>query len=199
MRLVVGLGNPGARYARNRHNIGFVIADAVARRHGFSGYRDRFKGEVAEGTVAGERRLLLKPQTFMNDSGEAVLAAMSFYKISPDEILVIHDELDLRPGKARVKRGGGSAGNNVLRSIDALVGADYWRLRIGIGHPGVKELVHPYVLQNFPAEEVKLWVEPLVEAVAETVPLLLGGDPPAFMSEVARRFAPPDLDAEEPA
>jgi PTH1 family peptidyl-tRNA hydrolase len=198
MRLVVGLGNPGARYARNRHNIGFVIADAVARRYGFSAYRDRFKGELAEGTVAGEKRLLLKPQTFMNDSGESVLAAMSFYKIRPDEILVIHDELDLRPGKVRVKRGGGSAGHNGLRSIDALVGADYWRLRIGIGHPGVKELVHPYVLQNFPGEEVKLWVEPLVEAVAETMPLLLGGDPPAFMSEVARRFAPPEPEPDEP-
>ena len=194
MRLVVGLGNPGARYARNRHNIGFVIADAVARRYGFSAWRDRFKGEVAEGTIGGEKRLLLKPQTFMNDSGEAVLAAMSFYKIRPEEILVIHDELDLRPGKVRVKRGGGSAGHNGLRSIDALVGADYWRLRIGIGHPGIKELVHPYVLQNFPAEEVKLWVEPLVEAVTETIPLLLGGDPPAFMSEVARRFAPPELE-----
>jgi len=198
MRLVVGLGNPGTRYTRNRHNIGFVIANAVARRYGFSAYRDRFKGEIAEGTVAGDKRLLLKPQTFMNDSGESVLAAMSFYKIRPDEILVIHDELDLRPGKVRVKRGGGSAGHNGLRSIDALVGADYWRLRIGIGHPGVKELVHPYVLQNFPAEEVKLWVEPLVGAVAETIPLLLGGDPPAFMSEVARRFAPPDLDVDEP-
>ncbi|HEX3538338.1 MAG TPA: aminoacyl-tRNA hydrolase [Stellaceae bacterium] len=199
MRLIVGLGNPGTRYARNRHNIGFVIADAVARRYGFSAYRDRFKGELAEGTVAGEKRLLLKPQTFMNDSGESVLAAMSFYKIRPDEILVIHDELDLRPGKVRVKRGGGSAGHNGLRSIDALVGADYWRLRIGIGHPGIKELVHPYVLQNFPSEEVKLWVEPLVEAVAETMPLLLGGDPPAFMSEVARRFAPPEPETDEPA
>src|SRR5579872_2413989 len=198
MRLIVGLGNPGARYARNRHNIGFVIADAVVRRYGFSAYRDRFKGEVAEGPIGGERCLLLKPQTFMNDSGEAVLAAMSFYKIRPEDILVIHDELDLRPGKVRVKRGGGSAGHNGLRSIDALVGADYWRLRIGIGHPGVKELVHPYVLQNFPAEEVKLWVEPLVEAVAEIIPLLVGGAPPAFMSEVARRFAPPDLDAEGP-
>lgn len=199
MRLVVGLGNPGARYARNRHNIGFVIAEAVARRYGFSAWRDRFKGEVAEGTVEGDKRLLLRPQTFMNDSGEAVLAAMSFYKIRPEEILVIHDELDLRPGKIRIKRGGGSAGHNGLRSIDALVGADYWRLRIGIGHPGVKELVHPYVLQNFPSEEVKLWVEPLIEAVAETLPLLLGGDPDAFMSEVARRFAPPDLRSEERA
>ena len=199
MRLVVGLGNPGTRYIRNRHNIGFVIADAVARRYGFSAYRDRFKGELAEGMVAEERRFLLKPQTFMNDSGEAVLAAMSFYKIRPDEILVLHDELDLRPGKVRIKRGGGSAGHNGLRSIDALIGPDYWRLRVGIGHPGVKELVHPYVLQNFTAEEVKQWVQPLVGAVAETMPLLLAGDPPAFMSEVARRFTPPDLDAEWPA
>ena len=199
MRRVVGLGNPGTRYIRNRHNIGFVIADAVARRYRFSAYRDRFKGELAEGTVAEERRFLLKPETFMNDSGEAVLAAMSFYKIPPGEILVIHDELDLRPGKVRVKLGGGSAGHNGLRSIDALIGPDYWRLRIGIGHPGVKELVHPYVLQNFSAEEVKQWVEPLVGAVTETMPLLLGGDPPAFMSEVARRFTPPDLDDEEPA
>src|SRR5213082_2089853 len=199
MRLIVGLGNPGPRYARNRHNIGFMAAEALARHYGFPAFRDRFKGELSEGVIAGARRLLLRPQTFMNDSGDSVLAAMSFYKIAPEEIVVIHDELDLRPGKVRVKRGGGSAGHNGLRSIDAMIGPDYWRVRIGIGHPGIKELVHPYVLQNFPAEEVKLWVEPLVEAVAETVPLLLGGDPPAFMSEVARRFAPPDLDAEEPA
>src|SRR5689334_6937163 len=200
MRLIVGLGNPGARYAKNRHNIGFMAVEAIVRRYGFPSFRSRFKGELAEGTIAGERRLLLRPQTFMNASGESVLAAMSFYKIAPGDIAVIHDELDLRPGKVRVKRGGGSAGHNGLRSIDALVGADYWRLRIGIGHPGIKELVHPYVLQNFPAEEVKLWVEPLVAAVAETMPLLLGGDPPAFMSEVARRFTPPDLDvAEGPA
>src|SRR5215472_5150365 len=168
MRLIVGLGNPGTRYIRNRHNIGFVIANAIARRHGFSAYRDRFKGELAEGTVAGEKRLLLKPQTFMNDSGESVLAAMSFYKIRPEEILVIHDELDLRPGKVRVKRGGGSAGHNGLRSIDALIGSDYWRVRVGIGHPGVKELVQPYVLQNFPDDELKSWVVPLIDAVAES-------------------------------
>jgi PTH1 family peptidyl-tRNA hydrolase len=193
MRLVVGLGNPGARYARNRHNIGFIIIDAVARRYGFATFRDRFKGEVAEGTIGSERCLLLKPQTFMNASGEAVLAAMSFYKIRPDEIAVIHDELDLRPGKLRVKRGGGHAGHNGLRSIDALIGPDFWRVRIGIGHPGIKELVHPYVLQNFPDDEVKTWVEPLVDAVAETMPLLVGDAPDAFMSEVARRFVPPDV------
>lgn len=192
MRLVVGLGNPGARYARNRHNIGFLTADVVARRYGFAGFRDRFKGEIAEGTIGDSRVLLLKPQTFMNDSGESVLAAMSFYKIPLGEILVIHDELDLKPGKVRVKRGGGSAGHNGLRSIDALVGSDYWRLRIGIGHPGVRELVLPYVLQNFPSDEAEGWVAPVIDAVAEAFPLLVAGDPPAFMSEVARRFTPPE-------
>src|SRR5437773_1641480 len=197
MRLVVGLGNPGSRYARNRHNIGFVVAAAIARRYGFAALRSRCKGELSEGVIAGERRLLLRPQTFMNLSGEAVLAAMSFYKIVPGEIVVIHDELDLRPGKVRVKRGGGNAGHNGLRSIDAMIGADYWRIRIGIGHPGVRELVHPYVLQNFPADEVRLWVGPLVEAVAEAIPVLLGGAPDAFMSEVARLCPAPELGDED--
>ncbi len=191
MRLVVGLGNPGARYARNRHNVGFMAVDTIARRHGFAGFRSRFRGELAEGPIGGGRRLLLKPQTFMNDSGESVAEAARFYKIESEEIVVIHDEIDLRPGKLRVKRGGGNAGHNGLRSIDALIGPDYWRVRIGIGHPGIKELVHPYVLQNFPAEEVALWVSPLLGAVAETIELLVSGAPDAFMSEVARRFAPP--------
>jgi PTH1 family peptidyl-tRNA hydrolase len=191
MRLVVGLGNPGSRYARNRHNIGFLAADALARRYGFLAFRDRFKGEIADGAIGEARLLLLKPQTFMNDSGESVLAAMSFYKIPPGEIAVIHDDLDLKPGKVRVKRGGGNAGHNGLRSIDALIGPDYWRVRLGIGHPGVRELVQPYVLQNFFAEEVTEWVAPVIDAVAETFPLLIAGDPPAFMSEVARRFTPP--------
>ncbi len=191
MRLIVGLGNPGARYARNRHNVGFMAVEAIARRHGFPVFRGRFKGELSEGTIAGERRLLLRPQTFMNASGESVLAAMSFYKIAPGDIVVIHDELDLRPGKVRVKRGGGSAGHNGLRSIDAMIGADYWRVRIGIGHPGIKELVHPYVLQNFPPEEMR-FTEKLVDAVAETMPLLLGSAPDAFMSEVAQLCPAPE-------
>ena len=192
MRLIVGLGNPGARYARNRHNIGFIAVDAIARRHGFPGFRSRFRGELSDGTIAGERRLLLKPQTFMNASGESVAEAARFFKISASEIVVIHDEIDLRPGKLRVKCGGGTAGHNGLRSIDALLGPDFWRVRIGVGHPGIKELVHPYVLQNFSGEEVTLWVAPLLEAVAETIGLLLSGAPDAFMSEVARRFAPPE-------
>jgi peptidyl-tRNA hydrolase, PTH1 family len=197
VRLVVGLGNPGSRHARNRHNIGFMVAAAIARRYGFPAFRSRFKGELSEGVIAGERRLLLCPQTFMNASGESVLAAMSFYKIAPGEIVVIHDELDLRPGKVRVKRGGGNAGHNGLRSIDAMIGPDFWRVRIGIGHPGIRELVHPYVLMNFSAEEMRQWVEPLVEAVAETIPVLLEGAPDAFMSEVARRFTPPEPDDDE--
>ncbi len=192
MRLLVGLGNPGARYARNRHNIGFMAIDAIARRHGFPAFRNRFKGEVTEAPIAGMRRLLLKPQTFMNASGESVAEAARFFKIAPEDILVIHDEIDLRPGKLRVKRGGGNAGHNGLRSIDPVIGSDYWRIRIGVGHPGVKELVQPYVLQNFSSEELTIWVEPLIAAVAETIGLLLEGAPDAFMSEVARRTAPPE-------
>jgi peptidyl-tRNA hydrolase, PTH1 family len=190
MRLVVGLGNPGSRYARNRHNIGFVAINAIARRHRFPAFRNRFRGELAEAPIAGERCLLLKPQTFMNASGESVAEAARFFKIAAEDIIVIHDEIDLRPGKLRVKRGGGNAGHNGLRSIDPLIGSDYWRVRIGVGHPGVKELVQPYVLQNFTADEVADWVEPLIDAVAETIPLLLAGAPDAFMSEVARRLAP---------
>jgi peptidyl-tRNA hydrolase, PTH1 family len=198
MRLVVGLGNPGARYARNRHNIGFMALDAIARRWNAAPPRSRFKGDLTEAPIGGERRLLLKPQTFMNDSGDAVLAAASFYRIPPGEIVVIHDELDLHPGKVRVKLGGGSAGHNGLRSIDARLGANYWRLRIGIGHPGIKELVLPYVLQNFPVDELRQWVMPLADTIADALPLVLGGDPPSFMSEVARRCPPPEaVEAEE--
>src|SRR6201981_2861963 len=196
MRLVVGLGNPGSRYARNRHNIGFMAVEAIARSHGAAGFRSRFKGELAEVSIGGERVLLLKPQTFMNESGESVGEAARYFKILPCETVVIHDEIDLRPGKLRVKRGGGSAGHNGLRSIDALLGQDYWRVRIGVGHPGVKELVQPYVLQNFSGEELTGWVEPLLGAVAETIPLLVSDAADAFMSEVARRFAPPDESAE---
>lgn len=190
MRLLVGLGNPGTRYARNRHNVGFMVIDAIARKHDNTGFRNRFKGELSEAFIGGNRVLLLKPQTFMNASGESVGEASRFFKLSLSEIIVIHDEIDLRPGKVRVKQGGGSAGHNGLRSIDALLGPDYWRVRIGVGHPGMKELVQPYVLQNFSAEELTGWVAPLLGAVAETIPLLLSDAADAFMSEVARRFAP---------
>lgn len=190
MRLIVGLGNPGARYERTRHNIGFMAADAIVRRHSFPPFRPRFKGEFAEGTIAGEKVMVLKPQTFMNDSGESVGAAARFYKIEPGEVAVMHDELDLKEGKVRVKRGGGSAGHNGLRSIDALFGADYWRVRMGIGHPGAKELVLPYVLQNFPGEEMD-WVRPVLDAIAEAAPLLVADDAAGFMTKVALLTSPP--------
>lgn len=199
MRLVVGLGNQGPRYARNRHNVGFMAVDAIARRYRFPAFRNRFKGEIAEAPIGADRRLLFKPQTFMNASGEAVAEVARFYKIAPSDIVVIHDEIDLRPGKMRVKRGGGAAGHNGLRSIDPLIGPDYWRVRIGVGHPGIKELVQPYVLQNFAADEMTGWVEPLLAAIAETIVLLLDGAPDAFMSEVARRLAPAEATPPSPA
>ncbi len=190
MRLLVGLGNPGPRYAQNRHNIGFMAVDALARRHEFAPFRAKFSGEIAEGTVAGERVLALKPMTFMNLSGESVGACARFFKIEPPEIAVIHDDLDLAPGKLRVKRAGGSAGHNGLRSIDGAIGPDYWRVRLGIGHPGAKELVHPYVLQNFDAEEMG-WVTPLADAIADALPLLVKDDTQGFMTKVALILKPP--------
>jgi len=189
MRLFVGLGNPESRHARNRHNIGFMAVDALVRRHEFGPFRSKFSGALAEGTVAGERVLALKPVTYMNLSGDSVGACARFYKIDPAEIAVIHDELDLAPGKLRVKRGGGTAGHNGLRSIDAAIGPDFWRVRLGIGHPGVKELVLSYVLQDFSSEEMG-WVTPLVEAVAEALPLLVADDDSGFMSKVALILKP---------
>jgi len=190
MRLLVGLGNPEPRHAKNRHNIGFMAVDGLVRRHEFAPFRAKFSGAYAEGTVAGERVIALKPMTFMNLSGESVGACARFFKIAPEEIAVIHDELDLAPGKLRVKRGGGTAGHNGLRSIDEAIGPDFWRVRIGIGHPGVKELVLPYVLQNFDAEEMA-WVTPLVDAFADALPLLIRDDVPGFMSKVALILKPP--------
>lgn len=198
MRLIVGLGNPGPRHARQRHNVGFMAVDAIARSHGFGAFRARFSGEIAEGEVAGVRLHLLKPQTYMNLSGEAVGAAARFYKIPPGEIAVIHDEIDLAPGKLRVKRGGGAAGHNGLRSIDAAIGADYWRVRLGVGHPGMKELVEAYVLQGFDAED-RLWLAPLIDAVAEAVPLLVADDAAGFMSKIALILRPPPAKPPRPA
>ena len=190
MRLLVGLGNPEPRHGKNRHNIGFMAVDRLVRRHEFGPFRAKFHGAVTEGTVAGERVLVLKPMTFMNLSGDAVGACARFYKVDPAEIAVIHDEIDLAPGKLRVKRGGGSAGHNGLRSIDEAIGPDFWRVRLGIGHPGVKELVHPYVLQNFAPEEM-VWVTPLLDALAEAAPLLVADDVSGFMTKVALILKPP--------
>jgi PTH1 family peptidyl-tRNA hydrolase len=167
-----------------------MTVDRLVRRHEFGPFRAKFSGEIAEGTVAGARVLALKPLTFMNLSGDSVGACARFLKIEPHEIAVVHDELDLAPGKLRVKQGGGSAGHNGLRSIDAAIGPDYWRVRIGIGHPGVKELVHPYVLQNFDAED-RTWVAPLVDAISDALPLLVQDDPQGFMTKVALILNPP--------
>jgi PTH1 family peptidyl-tRNA hydrolase len=183
MLLLVGLGNPGPEYARNRHNVGFIAADAIHRRHGFPPWRRRFQGEVAEGTLAGEKVLLLKPQTYMNESGRSVQEAARFYKLTPKDILVMHDEVDLPPGKTRMKVGGGAAGHNGLRSIDAVIGDAYRRLRIGIGHPGVKDAVPHYVLHDFPKEDAE-WLAPLIDTIAANAPLLAEGKDNTFANRL---------------
>ena len=183
MRLLVGLGNPGARYAGNRHNIGFMVVEAIARRHGIGPWRRRFQGVAAEGPLAGERVILLLPGTFMNDSGFAVAEAAHFYKIDVGDIVVFHDEIDLPPAKVRVKTGGGSAGHNGLRSISSHVGNDYRRVRIGVGHPGVKELVYPYVLGDF-AKAERPWVEALCDIIADNAVMIVKGADSAFQNKV---------------
>ena len=184
MLLVVGLGNPGAKYANNRHNIGFMAVDAIVRRHSFSMFRAKFQGEIAEGNIVGKKILALKPATYMNESGRSVHAAMLFYKLSPEDVIVIHDEIDLAGGKVRVKHGGGHAGHNGLRSIHACIGTNYARIRLGVGHPGDKTRVVGHVLKDF-AKSERARVERVVCGVAEYFPLLLGDDDPAFMSKVA--------------
>ncbi len=183
MLLFVGLGNPGARHAGNRHNIGFMAVDAIAKRHGFQPWRRRFQGVASEGTLGGERVLLLLPGTFMNESGRAVEEAAHFYKIAPGDIAAFHDELDLPPGKLRIKIGGGNAGHNGLRSISAHLGNDYKRVRLGIGHPGIKEIVHSYVLSDFTRGE-REWVQTLCAAVAENAVLLARGEDASFQNKV---------------
>lgn len=185
MLLWVGLGNPEPGMARNRHNIGFMALDVIAIRHGFSPWRQRFKGLVAEGNIGGQKILALKPLTYMNASGESVQAATGFYKLPLEAITAFHDELDLVPGKMRVKQGGGAAGHNGLRSMDRMLGAsDYWRVRLGIGHPGSKDRVLSYVLGDF-AKDDRDWLVALLDAVADAAPLLAGGKPPDFMTKVA--------------
>jgi peptidyl-tRNA hydrolase len=182
--LLVGLGNPGPEYAAHRHNIGFMAVDAIAHRHGFSTWRERFNGLVAEGRLGDAPVMALKPMTFMNESGRAVGIAARFYKLSCAKLIVFHDELDLAAGKVRVKKGGGAAGHNGLRSIDAHLGRDYWRVRLGIGHPGDKDRVLGHVLNSFAAGE-RDWLDPLLASVADRAPLLLADDPAEFMSRVA--------------
>lgn len=188
--LAVGLGNPGPKYAANRHNIGFMAVDAIARRHGFGPFRARFQGEIAEGTAGGRRVLILKPLTYMNESGRAVAAAARFYKIPPGDIVVFHDELDLAAGKVRVKDGGGHAGHNGLRSMHAHLGPGFRRVRLGIGHPGDKQQVIGHVLKDFGKADAA-WLDPLLDAIAEQFPALAAGDASTFMSKVALAVNPP--------
>lgn len=183
MRLFVGLGNPGTKYQGNRHNIGFIALDVMARRHGFAPWRRRFQGETSEGMLDGERVVLLKPATYMNESGRAVGEAMHFFKLTLSDISVFHDELELPPGKIRVKVGGGIAGHNGLRSISAHAGNDYRRVRIGIGHPGVKDLVHAYVLNDF-AKAERPRFEALCDIVADNAGLLATGKDATFQNKV---------------
>jgi PTH1 family peptidyl-tRNA hydrolase len=187
MLLLVGLGNPGPQYAGNRHNIGFMAVDAVARTHGATPFRNRFSGLAAEATVGTEKLVLLKPTTFMNDSGQAVGAAARFFKVDLDAIAVLHDELDLAPGKLRVKTGGGNAGHNGLRSITAHLGNDYRRVRLGIGHPGDKTLVHDFVLSDFGRGE-RAWVDALCGAVADNAALLARREDAGFQNRVHLRM-----------
>ena len=190
MKLIVGLGNPGSRYADTRHNIGFMAAEAIAAEHGFSPFRAKFQGQLAEGRLGDDKAWLLKPETYMNLSGQSVGEAMRFFKLTPGDIVVLHDELDLAPGKMRVKVGGGHAGHNGLRSIIGHVGAEFGRVRLGIGHPGDRDRVSDYVLSPF-AKADHDWLDPLLDAVAREAGLLGAGDLTGFQGAVARRLAPP--------
>lgn len=196
MFLFVGLGNPGTKYALNRHNIGFMAVDSFVHRHNFSGWSKKFQGEISTGTLDGEKVIMLKPQTFMNLSGQSVQAAAAFYKIPPEKIIVFYDELDLLPGKIRVKKAGGSGGHNGIKSIDAHLGQDYWRVRMGIGHPGEKHLVSNYVLSDF-AKADATWLENLLEAMAKHAPRIVAGDMDGFMSKVAQELQPPKEDKKD--
>ena len=183
MLLLVGLGNPGERYAGNRHNIGFRVLQAIAKRHGLGPWRRRFQGLACEGPIGGERSLLLLPGTYMNESGRAVADAARFYKIALPDVVVFHDEIDLPPGKVRVKTGGGVAGHNGLRSISAHIGNDYRRVRIGVGHPGDKDMVQAYVLNDF-AKSERPWVEAIIETIAGNAEFLVRGEDASFQNKV---------------
>jgi len=189
MKLFVGLGNPGTQYAKNRHNVGYMAVERIASGHGFSAWKRGFQGRVAEGRLGREKVILLKPETFMNLSGQSVQAAASFYKIPPEDITVFHDELDLAPGKLRLKQGGGHAGHNGLRSIHAHIGDAYNRVRIGIGHPGHKDAVAHYVLHDFHKADED-WLDDLMRGISDGAEALAEGDGPRFQNAVAQRMAP---------
>jgi peptidyl-tRNA hydrolase, PTH1 family len=189
MKLWVGLGNPGAKYAGNRHNIGWMAVERIAADHGFAPWRGKFQGALTEGTLGQEKVLLLKPETFMNLSGQSVGEALRFYKLTPADVTVFHDELDLAPGKLRLKEGGGHAGHNGLRSIHQHIGPDYARVRLGIGHPGHKDRVAGYVLSDFAKADAD-WLDDLLRGISDGAPDLASGDGARFLNAVALRTAP---------
>ncbi|MEL6102199.1 MAG: aminoacyl-tRNA hydrolase [Pseudomonadota bacterium] len=190
MKLIVGLGNPGPKYARHRHNIGFMVLDRIAADHGFPTWKSKHQGSVSEGRFGSDRAILLKPETYMNKSGDSVGAAMRFYKLEPQDVIVFHDEIDLSPGKVRVKDGGGHAGHNGLRSVHAHIGPDYQRVRLGVGHPGHKDRVPSYVLNDF-AKADQEWLEDVIRGCSDGITHLVASDPGRFMNAVALRTAPP--------
>lgn len=187
MKLFVGLGNPGSDYARNRHNVGFMAVDAIHAAHGFGPWKRKFQGAAADGEIAGEKVLLLKPQTYMNESGRSVGEAARFLKVPEKDIVVFYDEIDLAPSKLKIKTGGGNAGHNGLRSLSAHLGNDYARVRIGVGHPGARELVARWVLSDF-AKADQDWLEPLLHAIAKAAPRLVSDDQSRFLTDVAREL-----------
>jgi PTH1 family peptidyl-tRNA hydrolase len=197
MWLFVGLGNPGSEYAHHRHNIGFMAVDEIADLYGFSSFKKKYQGEYAEGAVNGEKVILLKPMTYMNESGRSVQALASFYKIPTSHIVAFHDELDVLPGKVKTKIGGGAGGHNGIRSMDAhLPDIQYKRVRLGIGHPGDKDRVHGYVLGNFSKEDEK-WLSDLLKVVAKEAPLLLKDQDAKYVSNIALALQPPKVKKEK--
>ena len=190
MKLFVGLGNPGTKYAGNRHNIGFMAVDRIADDHGFAGWRNKFQGQVNEGRLGSEKVVLLKPETFMNRSGQSVGEAVRFYKLAPEDVVVFHDEIDLAPGKLRVKSGGGHAGHNGLRSLHAHIGDTYGRVRMGVGHPGHKDAVPVYVLKDFSKADQD-WLDDMLRGISDGAPHLADGDTGRFQNAVALRLNPP--------
>jgi PTH1 family peptidyl-tRNA hydrolase len=189
MKLIVGLGNPGAKYARHRHNIGFMALDRIAEDHAFSPWKSKHQGSISEGRFGSDRAVLLKPETFMNLSGQSVQAAMQFFKLEPADVIVLHDEIDLAPGKVKHKVGGGHAGHNGLRSIHAHIGPEYARVRLGVGHPGHKDRVSGYVLHDF-AKADEAWLQDVLHGVSDGAPWLAAGDPAKFMNAVGMRLSP---------
>ncbi len=196
MMIFVGQGNPGAKYAGNRHNIGFMVMDEIHTKYSFAPWRSKFESQISEGHIDGDKILLMKPETFYNETGRALSKAAKFYKLDENDITVFHDEIDLAPGRVRIKRGGGHSGNNGLRSIISHIGADVRRVRIGVGHPGDKSMVMPHVLSDFSKAD-ETWVHPLFDALVSSLPQLVAGDDERYQTDVMRLAPAPKLDPKQ--